>query len=904
MAQVCSQCSRINPTEAAYCYFDGVRLAGAGTGGPVNAATANFPIQFVFPSGQTCRNFDQLALACQQNWQAAVDLLKTGLLSNFFGGLGRADLALAAQEAARFPDTDRGLDQLLAKLPAQALQAPKLKVEPSEVNLGEMKIGTDRTFELHLANQGMRLIYGTIASDSKWLTFGEGALATQKLFQFGADTTITVHVRGQYLRAGTKPLEGQFLIESNAGNFTVSVKATVPITPLKEGVLAGSLTPRQVAEKAKANPAAAAPHFENGSVAKWFQSNGWIYPVQGPSAQGIGAVQQFFEALGLAKAPKVEINTSALTLKGGPGQALQATIEVSTPEKKPVYAHATCDQVWVDVSKVKLAGRLATITVAIPSVPSRPGEALKANIHVQGNGNQRFTVPLTLNVSGTAPPPNMAIEEPEPFAGFGAPAGGGGSPFEGFYAGNAPIAASPPPPTSSAVTTPRSVAPSKSADRSAGDDSAPSIRKPRQHLPFWVHLTPLVVLFLILIGLLVRDLLGSAPPTLVSEVEEEVSNERKLTLLYDFPDVKGLKDENPREVFVHKNFTFGLFKIEPSGEAIRLFFAPRGSSNNTLIHFNKAESTFGKPGTGGEWAVKPKFENGRVTGTWKINDVYFTQTVSLEPGEPHEDNKRYRDNCVVRYKIENKDSRAHSLGLRVMLDTFIGMNDGVPFTIPGMKGLMSTSKEFKTTAEVPDFIMALENASLDDPRTVVQLNLHLGGKIEPPSRVLLTRWPGAAGGGKFDPKKLETWEVPLLNIGDDSSVVMYWNPKKLEAGESREIGYSYGLGSLSNKGGQLALTVGGSFVTGSELSVVALVNNPKDGDKATLTFGKEFTLVSGTEATQPVPPPQKDSEGKLRPVPITWRIRSTSDGTFNLRVDTTSGAGQQKRVVIRKTSLF
>ena len=29
-----------------------------------------------------------------------------------FGGLGRVDLAMAAQEAAKFPDTDRGLDQL------------------------------------------------------------------------------------------------------------------------------------------------------------------------------------------------------------------------------------------------------------------------------------------------------------------------------------------------------------------------------------------------------------------------------------------------------------------------------------------------------------------------------------------------------------------------------------------------------------------------------------------------------------------------------------------------------------------------------------------------------------------------------------------------------------------------
>ncbi len=113
----------------------------AASGGPINAGSAPFPSQFIFPGGQMCRNFDQLATTCQQNWQAAVDLLKQGFFSSFLGGLGRADLAMAANEAAKYPDPDRGLDQLLAKLPTQVLQPPKVKVEPSEVNLGILPIG-------------------------------------------------------------------------------------------------------------------------------------------------------------------------------------------------------------------------------------------------------------------------------------------------------------------------------------------------------------------------------------------------------------------------------------------------------------------------------------------------------------------------------------------------------------------------------------------------------------------------------------------------------------------------------------------------------------------------------------------------------------------------------------------
>ena len=85
MSQVCRQCSRINPADASYCYYDGAILAGHRGSGPINAGSAPFPSQFVFPTGQICKNFDQLALACQQNWSTALEMLKQGFLGTFFG---------------------------------------------------------------------------------------------------------------------------------------------------------------------------------------------------------------------------------------------------------------------------------------------------------------------------------------------------------------------------------------------------------------------------------------------------------------------------------------------------------------------------------------------------------------------------------------------------------------------------------------------------------------------------------------------------------------------------------------------------------------------------------------------------------------------------------------------------
>src|SRR5262249_36253624 len=228
--------------------------------------------------------------------------------------------------------------------------SPRRCVTPQEASLGQLKIGEDRRCELHLENRGMRLLYGSVTCDEcDWLALGDAPGAPEKLFQFGAEVTIPVHVKGKRLRAGNKPLEGKLSVESNGGSVVVTVRAEVPPKPYPDGVLKGALTPRQVAEKAKAAPKAGATFFEKGGVAEWYRSNGWIYPVQGPSASGLGAVQQFFEALGLTPPPKVAISERSVKLEGTAGTTVRHTLEIKSEEKRPVYAHATSSAAWLEV---------------------------------------------------------------------------------------------------------------------------------------------------------------------------------------------------------------------------------------------------------------------------------------------------------------------------------------------------------------------------------------------------------------------------------------------------------------------------------------------------------------------------------------------------------------------------
>jgi hypothetical protein len=408
MAQTCGRCSRINPAEAAYCYHDGTLLADGGrAGGAAKPDKNTFDSPFIFPNGRAARDFDELALGCQSDWATARDLLVDGRLESFLSGLGRADLALGASEAAFYPDPDRGLDQFLARLPTRVLEPPRLRVNPTEVSLGVVHVGQERRFEVHLENQGMRLLYGSVnCEECPWLSLGDSTIGGRRLFQFQAEKGFPVHLLGKCLRASNKALEGRLTIESNGGSAKVLVRVDVPVQPFTEGVLAGSNSPRQIAEKAKAAPKEAVKLFENGAVARWYDSNGWTYPIAGPVAKGLAAVQQYFEALGLTPPPKVEIREAEVTLQGKPGQALRHYLELYTDENRPIYAHAATDQNWLKIGRSRPQGRTVRISLKVPSVPDRAGEILNATVVVRANGNQRFYIPVTLLIKGSSISPS------------------------------------------------------------------------------------------------------------------------------------------------------------------------------------------------------------------------------------------------------------------------------------------------------------------------------------------------------------------------------------------------------------------------------------------------------------------------------------------------------------------
>jgi hypothetical protein len=966
MPLTCRACRRLNPPEAAYCHFDGVPLEGhspAGREGP--PGTRPFPMPLMLPSGRVCGNFSELALACWDDWAGALELLRDGHLATFLSSLGRADLAVAAREAARSPAPDRGFDEFLGRLPGDALAPAKLVVGLSEIDLGTLAIGTTRRFSLPLRNAGSRLLWGSVAvEDAPWLAVGETSPSATKVFQFRGETAVVLHVLGQCLRAGARPLEGRLVIESNGGSAALPVRATVPVRPFPDGALAGARTPRQLAELAKAAPREATLLFESGAVQRWYQDNGWVYPVQGPAGSGLGAVQQFFEALGLVRPPRVTLPQRLLVLRGRPGEALQHFFVVETEEKRPVFASAVSDQPWLKVGRARIAGRVATIPVSVPSVPDRPGETLTATLSVTANGNQRFELPLTLTVTFPgAGPPVLSLAE--------AVAEPAGWPTRSQPPDEVPVLS-----LAEAVAGPAEVVGEPEVLSLAEAVAPPAPPAPgagaRRRGGLFRHLFPLGGLLLVFLGLFVRDLFVPAEAPLAPEPFEpppvvEVDPTPQIACHFHDGPKKG--DEDDPELR-RPTMRFGLVMLtdkDDEGQPKKLTFDQWGRTNNTCLRLDGREVLFGDDRAGRweerearRWRDEGGGEHEGMQSVWSAagGRVRVTQTVEVVPGEvtpgPTGRLVRYRDTCLVRYRLENecrlvavrhprragepprgladlcdvrlenRGADGHEVGLRFLLDTFIGANDGVPFVIPGEPGLCDTCKEFDGPRRVPGYIQAQELDRLKNPGTVAHVQFRLGGPIEPPDRVTLGAWPDERLGEWLKERRargpLTGWDVPVLPIrtvseeaarrpgqraNPDSAVAIYWAPRRLGPGEKREVGFAYGLGKVSapqEDGGNFLLTGDAGAVEGRSFTVQAVVSRPTPGQTLTLTLPAGLELVGGS-AAQAVPPVAASA---ARPSStVTWQVRAPREGVYRVAVKSSTGGAQKHPVRVgRKSGIF
>jgi hypothetical protein len=269
----------------------------------------------------------------------------------------------------------------------------------------------------------------------------------------------------------------------------------------------------------------------------------------------------------------------------------------------------------------------------------------------------------------------------------------------------------------------------------------------------------------------------------------------------------------------------------------------------------------------------------------KNYNVTVRQTVMLVPGD-----RRKLDTCLVRYTIINEQDVPVKVGIRAMIDTFIGDNDGVPFSVPGYDPPLVTG--LADIKNVPDYIQALEFPDLDKPGTVA----HIGLKgfslpdvdhLEEPQRVVLCRWPKADGGGdaRWD------WHFEPINppadspdpYTPDSCIVIYWPEVETRGHETRDMAFTYGLSGISSfeagsgaQTSQVGLYAPRGVRKGDEFTVTGYVKNPQPDKPLRLKVPDGLKLEKGSAEQMPA--------GKGSMKQVSWTLKAVDNGTYNLEV--------------------
>lgn len=401
----CPRCQRANPPEALFCHFDGTGLR-TGTDGKQATNTA-LGREFVFPSGRRCRSFDELISACSLEWPAARSMLQQGGMRQFLASIGRMDLAQQADKAAAHIDPDLGLDQLLAAFPSKDAIQPKLDISPRRLHLGTVRAGDSRDIQLQVLNRGARLLHGMLEVRGEgWLRAGSdgGGPPNGKVpIKTGQQQNCPLHIETRGLPAGQQ-YAATLAVMTNGGTAEIPVTFDLASIPFSQGILAGCDSPKDLASRMKDAPKQVALLLEKGDVERWFTQNGWRYPVQGPPAQGVAAVQQFFEGMGLSKPPVLKLNTEHLALQARYGAVVQAQIKLETSAKKWVYAFAESNVSWIQIpTPLTCGGQSSTLDIVVQTRGLAPATTHTGTVNIVGNGGQRLQVKVTVAITAALP---------------------------------------------------------------------------------------------------------------------------------------------------------------------------------------------------------------------------------------------------------------------------------------------------------------------------------------------------------------------------------------------------------------------------------------------------------------------------------------------------------------------
>ncbi|MDZ7262619.1 MAG: Ig-like domain-containing protein, partial [candidate division KSB1 bacterium] len=240
-------------------------------------------------------------------------------------------------------------------------------------------------------------------------------------------------------------------------------------------------------------------------------------------------------------------------------------------------------------------------------------------------------------------------------------------------------------------------------------------------------------------------------------------------------------DKYPGTNLTMKN-TGGLPQTSVDDEKDLLFGHPYPYTSYTTIRVDDENYIYGS--NEGDLVVPPQVSSDQkfITRVWRVKNLEVAQTVSLDSSVWSLN--KFEDTAKLQYTIVNRDNISHAVGIRILLDTMLGSNDGAPIMIP-----YSEYSDYERDFQAPNipFWWTAIDGRPDHIIFSAQGTLRDYGATTP-DRFVTAKWSNIYK-HKWDYKISDTTKVIY-----DSAVALWWEPIALAPGASREIVTYYGLG--------------------------------------------------------------------------------------------------------------
>jgi hypothetical protein len=232
-------------------------------------------------------------------------------------------------------------------------------------------------------------------------------------------------------------------------------------------------------------------------------------------------------------------------------------------------------------------------------------------------------------------------------------------------------------------------------------------------------------------------------------------------------------------------YQVGFTLLDKDGKPQRITFDDKGGTDVVVVRIDGKDHAFGfEGGTFKSKNVPLDKDRVGVAVTWAVDKIEVTQTVETVKSQTGQ-----WDTCLVSYTIHNKDDKAHTVGVRVMLDTHLGTSSKQYFNVGGSKDIVSAKADWRDK-EVPAVLHTMQKASRAEPGLQATFSLRAVDDFEVPGRVVLTQFP--------ERDIAFAWDLPVKDMGNDAVVGLFWTPQELKAGAMRKVGYGYGAGIVES----------------------------------------------------------------------------------------------------------